>query len=365
MTGDNKENKISEQQAKDALLGDTAEIVESGKKDENTGSEKNSEEVLNTKEPLDLGLGVVKTDEVISAEDRKEYAKEAKTIGFVDLFPDKFPSECKYYGVDWRFRIKSATFDEVKDYSSMREEDIYDVDEHLQRIMESNIEITRGKLGRGSYKDLSQTDKIFSIFAVRDRTMMTQQREKKIFQTVECPHDGHKNKVEINNDIFDYYKIPAGITKWYNDIERCFIIDDKSLGEQPLKIFIPTVGVIQHISEYIKYMNQKKQAGDGGFFNQHHLDMASFLVKDWRSLDAEFNTITNIMHQIKNVWNYDRFQTMSKAVAKINYGIKPIITIKCGASGCGKEVSAPARFPGFKSLFDLSPKSDELLSDSE
>lgn len=316
-------------------------------------------------ETKDLGLGVVKTDEVKNAEQSKEFAKEAATIGYVDVFPNKFPSEGKYCPADWKFKVRAASFEEIKDYSSMREEDIYDVDEHVQRIMDASLEITRGKQGRGSYKDLSQTDKIFAIFAIRDRSMIVHQREKKIYQTVECPYDGHKNKIEINNDIFNYYKIPKGITKWYDDVERCFIIQDEVIGQTPLKIYIPTVGVIEHISEFIKYKNAQKQASDGGYYNQHHLDMASFLIKDWRDLDPEFSVLGNIMHQIKDVWNYDRYQLMSKAVDKINYGIKPTITIRCGKTGCGKEVSAPARFQGFKSLFDFSNRSEELLSDTE
>lgn len=341
---------ISEEQSAEALHN-----LENGKKKEEVSPAKNG----------DLGLGVVKTHDQQKIDDSKEFAKEADQIGYVDVFPNKFPSEAKFYGADWKFKIKAATFDEVKDYSSMREEDIYDVDEHVHRIMGNNIEILRGKKSKGSFKDLSQTDKIFAIFAVRDRTMMVQQREKKIYQIIECPHDGHKNKVEINNDIFDYYKIPQGIMKWYDEDERCFIIKDKVIGEQPLKIYIPTIGVIQHISDFIKEKNRQKQSGAGGFFNKHHLDMASFLVKDWRELDVEFSVITNIMHQVKDVWNYDRHQTMSKAVDKINYGINPIITIRCGGTGCDKEVSATARFQGFKSLFDISNRSDELLSDTE
>lgn len=352
-----QENKnVSEESSKAALLS----------QEESTDIEINDTDMTNkNSDKLDLGLGTVKTDEAILAENRQMYAKEASQIGFVDVFPEKLPSEGKYYDKEFKFKIKSATFEEIKDYSAMREGDIYDVDEHIQRIMDANIRITRGKNGNGNYKDLSQTDKIFFIFAVRDRTMMIQQREKKIYQTIECPHCGYKNKIEINNDIFAYYTIPSGITKWYDEVERCFIIKDELLGEQPLKIYIPTVGVIQHMGEYIKFKNQQQQTGEGGFFKQHHLDMASFLIKDWRSLDPEFNTLGNLIHQIKNVWNYDRYQTMSKAVAKINYGINPNITIKCSGVGCGKEVHATARFQGFKSLFDFSNRSDELLSDTE
>jgi len=307
----------------------------------------------------------VETEEEKQIREGKLYAKEASQIGFVDVFPNKLPSEGKYYSADFRFKIKSATFDQIKDYSSMREEDIYDVDEHVKKIMDANINITRGDKGLGNYKDLSQTDKIFFIFAVRDRTMLVQQREKKIKQTIECMHCGHKNNIEINNDTFDYYNIPKGITKWYDEQERCFIIKDPEIGEAPLKIYIPTVGVIQHVGDYIKHKNQQQQRGEGGYFNQHELDMASFLIKDWRELDTKFATLENIIYQIKNVWNYDRHQLLSKAVDKINYGINPLITVKCSGTGCGKEVSAAARFPGFKSLFDFSNKSDELLSDTE
>ena len=343
---------IPEEDAKKALkIGDEKIETSDDKKEEN--------------KKADLGLGTVQTEEEKHIQQSKTFAEEANKIGFVDVFPDKLPSEGKYYSADFRFKVKSATFEEIKEYSSMKEEDIYDVDEHVKKIMDANINITRGNKGLGNYKDLSQTDKIFFIFAIRDRTMMVQQREKKIHQNAECPHCGHKNKIEINNDIFDYYKIPKGIMKWYDEMERCFIIKDPVIGEHPLKIYIPTVGVIQHVGDYIKHKTQQQQRGEGGYYNQHELDMASFLISDWRELDTKFERLENIMYQIKNTFNYDRHQTLSKAVDKINYGINPVITVKCGGTGCGKEVSAAARFQGFKSLFDFSNKSDELLSDSE
>ena len=140
------------------------------------------------------------------------------------------------------------------------------------------------------------------------------------------------------------------------------------MNRTPLKIYSPTVGVIQHIGDYIKTKNeQKRQSGEGGYYNQRHLTMISFLIKDWRDCDSQFGYLESLLKTINDstLYNYDRFMLLDKIVDKINYGIKPTITIKCGADGCKKEVEAFVRFRSFKSLFDFSNISDELLSDTE
>ena len=124
MEHDSKENNnnnkknVSEEKSSEALHN-----LEKGDNKEETPK----------KDDKDLGLGVVKTSEQQHVDNSKEFAKEANKIGFVDVFPNKFPSEAKYYGADWKFKIKSATLDQ----------DVYDTATALEGLQKYTVDEIR------------------------------------------------------------------------------------------------------------------------------------------------------------------------------------------------------------------------------
>jgi hypothetical protein len=348
-TNGNKGGNINEEQAKNLLIEE----------------EKNETANAEVKPPAqkEKGLGEVETPEAKYAREQAEYRKDAERIGFRELDFANVPSKGMFYESGRKHMFRSANLEEIKHYSSMDEADLMDIDAHVNEIIDRCTKITLGNnRGIGSYKDISEFDKIHMIFSIRDLSMLKHKRERKLMQEVKCKHCPTTNKVEINNQLFGYYDIPKGIMRWYSSTERCFVINDPAI-ETPLKIYIPTVGVLEYMAAYVKKKEIEKQRNEGGYYDKQFLTFAQFLIPDWRDLDEEGKFLKELEHRVKNVWNYDKHSLMVNLVEKLTYGIKPNIEFNC--EECKGRLQTLVRFRSYKSLFDLSDVADRLLSDTE
>lgn len=266
------------------------------------------------------------------------------------------PSEGIFYPANAEISIKSAQNSEIRHYSTMDENDPYDINDKIGIVVEKSTKMRMGPIN-ASWKDLVAEDRLFLFFSIRDLTFP--EPENKIIMNLGCQRTcmgtpgSWSEKVEINNQEFGYYKIPESLMQWYSDTERCFVFEHPVLGGT-FRLYAPTLGVTKALNDYTKQLLQTNKAIDKSFY-----EVAPYIIKDWRGLDEN-----RIMyeHQQNLAWGTDKLATVQKLVEKFKFGMKTDMTRKC--TKCGVEVSAPITFPGgYKSLFVVSSAIGDLLGE--
>ena len=285
------------------------------------------------------------------------------SAGWTDINVSESPSEAKFMPRNSLVCIKSASSAEIKHYSTMDVNNPASVERHINEIMYKNCKVILGGNTIGDSRDLTHFDRLHYLFLVREKTMMNYNSERKLKQEVRNPNNISETKeIEISHKIFDYYKIKKGVMKWYNEFERCFILKDSGNGNDSaieLKFYVPTVGTIKWIKEYITSQEIRKRSGEDVFYDEFFMKVLQYIVEDWRLLENEdyfekkqkwFNNLSLEEHDI-----------VVQFIDAIEVGIRPSVKVKFGT----EEVSVPIRFRDYKSIFSISDRAESLLSDDE
>ncbi len=312
-------------------------------------------------------LGRVLTDADKKRAQDAENMKKSDEIGYRNFRLDALPSEGKFYPTDCILRFRACNTDEIKFYSTLIEGDGgIDLQQKMGFIMDKCIQLFWGGMQRSASDYLKDADKICMIFAIRDLTMDANGRETKLMDVAKCSGCGKDWKFELTNDKFTYYKFDADILKFYNEQERCFIISDPELGPEPVRFYIPSVGVNNKIMKYMKDKETNKARGMGdGYYNVRYLTMLSFIVRDHTEVTE--SRMAGMDAEVAK-WPQAKFELVNYMVDNLNLQIKPTITIQCKKSegGCGEDVTAPVIFrKGWRHFFDISNITGKLFPNSK
>ena len=147
-------------------------------------------------------------------------------LGYHEINITHLPSAGMFYPTDIQLSIRSAKVAEIRHFSSIDEQNVFDVDDKLNYILENCIRVTSSKK-RLSYKDLCEEDRFFVILSVRDLTFPEPENKLSVDHT---DKKGKKQTIEIKKEYFDYFKIPETLDKYYDNEEKSFKIETKSLS---------------------------------------------------------------------------------------------------------------------------------------
>lgn len=286
-------------------------------------------------------LGMAEKPQHKEAE-RQESKKLADEMGWHNIPIQDLPSAGLFYADDAEVAIKSAKVQEIRHFSTIDENDPFDIDDKLNFVVDKCLKVRLNGV-MASWKDLKDEDRFYLIFAIRDLTF--KEGENKLMINLACTEMDCKttDKIELKNGIFDYYKIEGKLMNYYDQEEKCFAFDSEKVGK--FNLYVPSLGVTSFIKNYVK---KKQQAGES--YDLSFVKVAPFVFGDWRLLnDASYQG----MEQESFGWNKQKFSAIHNLTEKIRFGVKLSVTQNC--SECGAEVTAPLTFPnGVKSLFVIS-----------
>lgn len=298
----------------------------------------------------------------VSQEVRQNLFDMSGDIGYVPISKESLPSKGMFYDPNISVTIRAATTKEIKHYSSMNDEDPFEVERHVSQMLNTCCRVVKGDSQILSFKDLSEFDKVYAFFAIRDRTFLNNKRESNLNTKSECPQCGHINSHPISNETFGYYTITDSVLKYYSEEERCFVLSDPELGDKPLKMYIPTVGVTSAIMEYIKKKETEKQSGEGGYYNAMDLTIIMYTTENWRDIDSKDKYIKSRLKEMES-WTEERYLIATEMTKRLKVGIKPNIRFKC--EKCGGEINAAIRFQQWRTLFSNESVISRFFEDSE
>ncbi len=264
--------------------------------------------------------------------------------GYKNIPLESLPSKGLFYPDGMKIGIRAASVSEIRSWSAVDENDYISIDEGINTILEkcTLVRIPGNNLYKTSYLDLSDVDRLFILFAIREYTFIN--GENKIYYTAD---DGEK--IEIRKENLKYFEIPEKLMKHYNSEKKCFVFRPKGEDED-IHFYIPTIGVTQKIKKIVLDKQKKGETIDTAFVKfapfifQHYrfIDEQKFKKAQQESLKWSLKKIslyTTIIDMIAN--------TIQEPKLKINHG--------------GRELEVPLQFQGgIRSLFLISDIFDEL-----
>ena len=181
-------------------------------------------------------------------------------LGWHVLDQEQLPSKGKFYPADSVIKIRSAKAAEIRHFSTMDENNYIDMEEKLNSIVESCMQMSSGKK-RLSYKDLLEEDRVIVLLSVRDLTFP--EPENKLM--LKGKTEQGKKPVDIELAIKNLVPttIDEEIEKYYDEKARTYIIKTRSAGE--VKMHPPTIGVMQEVTNYLKDRQEKEVEFDKAF----------------------------------------------------------------------------------------------------
>ena len=317
-------------------------------------NEQNYQDAFNQMEPESVqaehiqeesaNLGRVKIGR--SDDEFEELRQLNEKMGYIPLLISNLPSHGKFYRDDLNVSIRAARVAEIRDFSTMDENNLFDVDEKLNNILATCVRVEfAGR--RGSYKDLLEEDRLFIILSVRELTFKN--GENKLVMKSRCNKCSHDNEYELKTTNLQYYD-SSDLNKYYDEEMKAFVFSTKTEGG--VVMCPPTIGVMRTVTDFIKHKEEKKEKWDKSF-----LQVLPYLHREWRGFDDKGIFQMNIEF---NGWSEKKFSIVYRLAEKMRIGVKQELNMLC--TNCEGEVAVPVNFPGgVKSLFVVSDISDELL----
>lgn len=277
-------------------------------------------------------------------------------LGWKNIPSSFLPSGGMFYPEGTKIAIRSAEVKEIRHYSTIDDEDKLDIEEKLSYILERCCRIDFPTEGVVSYRDLKQEDRFFIIMAIRDLTftkgenMIILKPYKKCKSLPDCPF---ASGIELRTGVLSSYDIDSEILRYYDPTSRCFVFSPKKIAKR-IEMYIPSIGVTQEISNFIREASKRKIDVDDGF-----ISIAPFLFSDWRELT--FERILGKLREIDNFWSKEEYSLHFELSERIKIGTNLEVKLECPVCG-EKEVTASITFPrGLRSLFVISDIFRELF----
>lgn len=278
--------------------------------------------------------------------DDPEIKQITSRLGYQDLILENFPSRGLFYKNGMKVSIRPATVDEIKAYSTMDENDPFDMDDKLNAILFACTKVSFSN-SVGSYKDILEEDRFWVILNIKELTF--QDSENKLIVKHKCQSCEESEEYEIKTPSLEFQDISEN-QKYYDESLKSYRFMTKSLGDIVMQP--PTIGVTRAITDYIK---EKEKAGIK--YDKSFVQIFPYLKRDWRGLNSESIYQEEILSKS---WDTKKFTLYYRLAENIKVGIKPEFQTICKV--CEKEVTVPVSFPrGIKSIFVVSDISEELL----
>lgn len=316
---------------------------------------KEFETQTNTNNTVKSGdLGKVNLNGGLDINDDPDLKRINSSIGYINVPLEDLPSGGRYYPDNTKISIRAAKVGEIREFSTIDENDVKDVTDKLTYILSQCVKVYYGPVA-GSYKDIITADRIVLILKIRELTFVDGQSSIKIpvpsgaCQTVGCKP---QKEINFNTTCLTFMKPDPTLEKYYDAAKKCYAIETKHFGT--INLYPPCVGVSTAVTDWVV-----KQQRENKKIEASLAEILQFVIKDWKGLSEKmiFSKLTELAG-----WSTEKFTLVYRLIEKINVGIEFDVTTTCET--CGGEIKVPITFPdGYKSLFvpTISDIGDELL----
>jgi hypothetical protein len=280
--------------------------------------------------------------------------REPKDIrdGWIPIDRGTLGIRSQFYPEEYEFRVKPATVEAIKNWSSINEENLAVTNGVFNEIIKSCVSIYNTSTEQFvSWGKINSWDRFWFILKVREYTFV--KGESVLRFDDECDNCGADLLFELKSDQL-YYEFPDQevIDNCWNSEGRYWDIKPREYDvEHPaLKLYTPTLDKDEAILQWGYAMNQA-----GKKLSEPFLRFLPWLLerapKDSALLDKKIKECKREFDS----WDVDMFGFMEDVLRNITINPSEKLSQKC--PHCGEEVKAAVRFPnGIRSIFAMENK---------
>jgi hypothetical protein len=275
-----------------------------------------------------------------------------KNIPFTSL-----PSQGLFYPEGSEITIKAASVSEIRQWSTIDDTDMLDVDDKLNFVIEKCCRFkVKGGQSWLTWRDISELDRLALIFMIQEMTFPKD--ENSLFVKIECnasctAESRWEDEVKVRSSMLQFIELPQEIMKYYSAQLKCFEIKSEKLNET-FYLYMPTIGAVERLRARISESRKAGRTLDKAF-----ISLSPYIVQDWQKLSQQaFADLSNSSFG----WHINKFTFIKKFTEMIEDARSSMVGMPCPK--CGGRVTTPLfQKSGFtvKDLFLISGGLDELI----
>lgn len=306
---------------------------------------------------IEDGYGKVDMDEADRVAQEKHISRLGENIkmnaaireGWLSVERGLLGERDAFYPESWEFRIKPATVEAIRNWSTIDSENPNSIDEVFNEILKECLAI-KTPTGSLPWSAINSWDRFFFVLLIREYSMVT--GDKKIEFVEECPNCGKDITFTLNSQALMYDLPGEDVMKYYNSDTRSWYIDPAEFdvdGEEPIILYNPTLDKDAAIKDWLFNKVQEN--------NKAKIDRTFLRFLPWLT-DKVSKDVTMAKQQIKRLemkyksWDAEMFSFMDDVLK--NVAVTPDTHIKATCDSCEEEATAQIQFPdGVQSLFNM------------
>lgn len=286
-------------------------------------------------------------DNILQRRENAEYRE-----GYIDVDRRLLGERDQYYPADWRFKIKPATVDAIRNWSTIDNESANSIDDVFNEMLKYCLTI-QTPMGPLPWNNIHSWDRFFFVLLIREYTFIN--GETKIEWSEECANCDSFVTFRLTSQSLMYDMPDPEIMPYFSAETRSWIINPADFDveyDEPVELYLPTLEKDANIKSWmISKLQQNRNAKIDPVFVRFLPWLAPKISKDAtiaarqiRELEVKFK-----------MWDTEMFAFMDNVLRNII--ITPSLKIKSVCEACGEEVTADIRFPnGVSDLFAMANK---------
>ena len=276
-----------------------------------------------------------------------EYAE-----GWIDVPRSVLGQRSKFYPEDWRFRVRPATVEAIRNWSLIDDENANSIDDVFNEIMKSCVSIVT-PMGPLPWGNINSWDRFFFLLLVREYTFVQGETAIKYEEPcVECEND---ITFRLTSQSLMYEFPDDDIMNMFDSESKCWRIDPEEydVHHAPVTLYLPTLEKDANIKKWlISRLQENRNRKIDQVFIKFLSWMAPKISKDETIAARQIKELERIYKS----WDTEMFSFMDEVIRNIMVMPMSKLTTKCPI--CGEEVTSDIRFPNnVKSLFNVQNRS--------
>lgn len=271
--------------------------------------------------------------------------------GWMDVDKSLLGERAIFYPEDWQFRVRPATVEAIRNWSTIDDENPLSVDSVFNEIVKSCVSIIDGAGRPITWGNINAWDRFFFILLVRNYTFIN--GEAKIEFTEDCHECDNPVKFELNSTTLVYDMPDPEVMPAYSKDERTWLIDPAEYGVEgydPIILYLPTLEKDQNIREWFVDRARNNKKVDEVFVRF----LPWIVPKIAKDLSVAQRQIRSAEVVFKS-WDVEMFSFMDSVIK--NIVVTPLTKLTTICPVCGEEVTSTVQFPnGPSGLFSTAHK---------
>lgn len=274
--------------------------------------------------------------------------------GWIPINRDELGIRSQFYPDDWEFAIRPATVQAIKNWTSIDEERLDQVNNVFNDIIKTCVKITSNS-GGVSWENINSWDRFWFVMKIREYTFV--HGESKVEFTDSCSECDEDIDFTLTSDGL-FYEFPDEelVEKYWTGKNWEIDPTEYDVDEDPITLYTPTLGKDQAIINWATERYRATNKIDETFIKF----LPWLLNKPSRDMQMFDRQVQKIYKDYKS-WSIDMFSFMDDVIKNIT--INPSEKLKTICPHCGKEVTSNVRFPnGIKAIFNVTTKAKKFGS---